>query len=303
MLYNKLCLDIGCNDGKLTAEIAKVCKPRLIIGIDVDNHLIECAEKLNKRIIFEHEIGQLAKLKENQLINDRKAEHRSFPSKSLSFIPRTVKIRSFQVREIVTDSTGIRKDDQTYPYNMKYLCKTVFQLSSTSIYDVVLCLSVVKWVHLNEGDEGLLTFFKRIHELLKVDGLLFLEFQPWKSYVNNRATSERTKRVFPTLQIRPEDFKTVLEEEIGFHFERNLGCELKEACGFNRPIYLLRKRLITDHTKSLADIVKKFADIRQAERKGLELKRALDDIASSSSTSEIGIDNISAAFQVKRKKL
>lgn len=56
---------------------------------------------------------------------------------------------------------------------------------------VALCsLSVVKWIHLNWGDDGLLRFFAKVYKSLKPGGLFILEPQPWKSYKNNRAVSE-----------------------------------------------------------------------------------------------------------------
>lgn len=35
-------------------------------------------------------------------------------------------------------------------------------------YDVITCLSVSKWVHLNHGDQGILALFRRCHDLLRV---------------------------------------------------------------------------------------------------------------------------------------
>jgi 7SK snRNA methylphosphate capping enzyme len=56
---------------------------------------------------------------------------------------------------------------------------------------------VVKWIHLNWGDEGLLRFFTKVYRTLKPGGLFILEPQPWKSYRNNRGVSEvRPSTVF-----------------------------------------------------------------------------------------------------------
>ena len=43
-------------------------------------------------------------------------------------------------------------------------------------------LSVSKWIHLNNGDEGLLAFFRRVFSVLRPGGSFILEPQEWESY-------------------------------------------------------------------------------------------------------------------------
>lgn len=49
-------------------------------------------------------------------------------------------------------------------------------------YDVILLLSITKWLHLHHGDEGLRTLFRRLAESLPSGGILIVEPQERENY-------------------------------------------------------------------------------------------------------------------------
>ncbi|XP_027129383.1 7SK snRNA methylphosphate capping enzyme isoform X1 [Larimichthys crocea] len=114
-------------------------------------------------------------------------------------------------------------------------------LTQRAEYDVVLCLSVTKWVHLNWGDSGLKRFFQRVYRHLRPGGLFILEPQPWESYVRRKKLTENISRNFHSIQLRPDQFSSYLTAEVGFSSFEYLGAPKCSLRGFQRPIYLFHK--------------------------------------------------------------
>lgn len=54
--------------------------------------------------------------------------------------------------------------------------------SSVGPYDVILALSVIKWIHLEHLDRGLEVFFEKCSSALVSGGHLVIELQMWDSY-------------------------------------------------------------------------------------------------------------------------
>lgn len=70
-------------------------------------------------------------------------------------------------------------------------------------FDVVLLLSVTKWIHLNNGDSGMLTLFAHIQSILNEGGYLIVEPQPMSNYARASKKNKELRETYKTIQIRP----------------------------------------------------------------------------------------------------
>ena len=90
-------------------------------------------------------------------------------------------------------------------------------------YDCVVCVSTVKWIHLNRGDEGVKNLFKKVFATLKPGGCFIFEAQPWKSYRKKRMLTPQIKTTFKTIELKPAMFHEYLMETVGFALYEDLG--------------------------------------------------------------------------------
>ncbi|XP_023659372.1 7SK snRNA methylphosphate capping enzyme [Paramormyrops kingsleyae] len=108
-------------------------------------------------------------------------------------------------------------------------------------YDVILCLSVTKWVHLNWGDSGVQRLFHRVFRHLRPGGLFILEPQPWGSYGKRKKLTDAIFKNYHSIRFKPDQFSTYLTSEVGFSSYELIGTPKSSSRGFQRPIYLFRK--------------------------------------------------------------
>lgn len=148
LFHDKQVLDIGCNSGHLSIEIAKQFKVKSLIGLDIDRSLTQDA--------------QLA-------INHLK-------------------------RDCNKPATG------SFPYNVRFihgnyvLDNDVLLEIERPQYDIILCLSVTKWIHLNFCDAGLKQAFRRMFLQLRPGGKLILEPQSFDTYKRRKKLTVRNAK-------------------------------------------------------------------------------------------------------------
>lgn len=76
----------------------------------------------------------------------------------------------------------------------KELLKKYLQLHEKNFFNITFCFSVTMWIHINNGDEGLLDFIKFIGDLSET---IIIEPQPWKCYRSAQRRMKKSGSTFP----------------------------------------------------------------------------------------------------------
>ncbi|KAF9649352.1 Bin3-domain-containing protein [Thelephora ganbajun] len=209
-------LDVGCNEGWVTCEIAQSHGASKVIGVDIDGSLISAAWK-RRRVVWSRQGPGLSKAYSAKRKRDPGSDLANGSAPIPEYFPESLALTFGHLP--IPPST--RETQDKFPHNLSF---RTADWASQKIpeddtgYDVVIAFSLTKWIHIHNGDEGLKKFFERVHAVLNPGGFFVLEPQSWESYA-------KTKRMDPTvnnLKLRPEDFQTVLEG-IGFVLDHSTG--------------------------------------------------------------------------------
>ncbi|KAJ8106443.1 hypothetical protein OPT61_g9533 [Boeremia exigua] len=165
----KTCLDIGCNAGNVACQLAFDFHASSVTGVDIDPKLVAQAEKLlalrasrarpptgtSQHIVDYYPMS--AVLTHGYRVEPKtKAPRTSSPASTASDWPRIQFVSADWVASADRAISGP--------------------------FDVILALSVIKWIHLEHLDEGLMTFFSKCAACLCSGGYLVIELQAWDSY-------------------------------------------------------------------------------------------------------------------------
>jgi len=192
---NKSCLDIGCNTGIFTLDLALQFDMASLLGIDLDKKLVQQA-KLNLRF------------RQDELSSPH--YRGSFKDKDINSI---VSFRGEDYYKSIRNET----------------------------FDVILCLSVVKWIHVNYGDDGIKRLFEKISMQLTQGGLFIFEPQPWSSYIKNQGKfTKEIRTIIQQIKVLPTDFPALIEAQ-GLELISSIKPEISNG-GFGiREIYIYKK--------------------------------------------------------------
>ncbi|KAG9464027.1 hypothetical protein GDO78_020630 [Eleutherodactylus coqui] len=219
---NKAVLDVGCNVGHMTLSVALKLEPSRIVGLDIDGSLIQAARQ-NIRHYLSSKGG-------------------GFPA-ALAATRGPIAAPS-----IPAGASRESGDSGTFPHNVVFVKGNYVPDRDELLevqrpeYDVIMCLSVTKWIHLNWGDDGLKRMFKRMYRHLRPGGILILEPQPWSSYGKRKKLTETIYKNYCRISLRPEQFTTYLmTADVGFSSYELLATPCTTAKGFQRSIYAFHK--------------------------------------------------------------
>ncbi|XP_076265365.1 7SK snRNA methylphosphate capping enzyme-like isoform X2 [Rhynchophorus ferrugineus] len=218
---NKDILDIGCNIGHITLSIAREFNARSVTGIDIDPKLIGIARKNIKHYVkTENSPSRLERMEPNGSKPKATESSRFHDTQKRRGFPNNV---TFKQCNYVPEDENLLALEQPQ-------------------FDIILCLSTTKWIHLNWGDNGLKLSFRRMYEQLRPGGKLILEPQHWASYKRKKNLTETIYRHYQSIEFFPDKFtEYLLSPAVGFAKSEILGYPQHKSSGFRRPIQIFTK--------------------------------------------------------------
>lgn len=275
-LHGKEVLDVGCNAGKVTLEVARTFNPRRIVGVDIDQSLIMTAKKNLKQY---NQKCSMMKSKEGCVSYKRKRNGSGEVTDSKRFkngggdLKGDLNRNSNGNGNLIDNSNGnlnseclvndgakevkllCGKDNGVWKNkNVELPLRNIFFIQADYVpdmdvpmttivpeFDVILALSVTKWIHLNYGDEGLKKVFEKMYMQLREGGLLVLEPQDWPSYRRKKKMVTQTTNSCKDLHFKPVQFTEYLINSVGFKTGRLLGTSQHPSKGFQRQVILFAK--------------------------------------------------------------
>ncbi|OAK97388.1 Bin3-domain-containing protein [Phaeosphaeriaceae sp. SRC1lsM3a] len=200
LFTGKNCLDIGSNAGAVSCSLVFDHDAASVTGVDIDQNLVGQANKL------------LA------LRASRVRPPTQHTERSVDWFPMSAVLKYgyiepefHSLRSSIGPTASLQRPRVSF-----YAADWATDQDLTGSYDVILALSVIKWIHLEHLDQGLKSFFAKCATSLAPGGNLVIELQTWESYEKavrpNKAPHFLAN--FKQLQYRPEtSFDQLLADE------------------------------------------------------------------------------------------
>ncbi|XP_063821838.1 7SK snRNA methylphosphate capping enzyme bin3-like [Ostrinia nubilalis] len=278
LFQNKDVLDIGCNVGHVTIAVARNLGARSVVGIDIDPALIGRARRHLQTFVPVPEVPKIEEKKPED--QEKKADCDKCKEGNCEECPPkkaddVKKIPGRKLRRPRKNRKSMHRQEQgqcffpmsmsmlygplcdpatllpppTFPYNVTFKQGNYVPREDLTVgsgdspqFDLILCLSTTKWLHLNWGDAGLKRAFRRMFADLRPGGKLVLEAQNWASYKKKKRLTQTIYENFNSIEMLPSKFRDyLLSPEVGFSKCCILGVPQHASKGFRRPIQLYIK--------------------------------------------------------------
>lgn len=243
LFQDKVVLDIGCNIGHITLIVARDFGARSVVGLDIDRKLVAIARK---------NVRHYVQYADSPPKDDPGGGNGSDGGQEGASDSKLFPISSPIVYGPV-DIPGISHGQspsasKKFPHNITFV-QGNYVLDSDSLlaieqpqFDVIMCLSITKWLHVNWGDAGLKRAFRRMYLQLKPGGHLILEPQAWESYRKKKNLTDTIFKNYNSIKFFPWKFtEYLLSSEVGFTQCEVIGTPFHQSKGFQRPIQLFTK--------------------------------------------------------------
>ncbi|KDN48298.1 hypothetical protein RSAG8_02890, partial [Rhizoctonia solani AG-8 WAC10335] len=241
LFKGKRVLDIGCNEGWVTCEIASRYEAQEVIGIDIDAELVSRAWR-HRREVWSLQYPRTPS--RVALADTWEEENMDQPENDIHFP---------ECFPSLFGPVPIPPQHSTFPNNVSFHQSDWASQGCAADelgYNVVVAFSVSKWIHVHGGDDGIKRFFSRVRDVLAAcatkasPGIFVLEAQPWAGYLSamRKANLTRPKEQKPleSLKLSPDEFPSVLSQ-LGFSKSQCAG--MVGEGGFKRPIDIYELRV------------------------------------------------------------
>ncbi|KAH9868067.1 hypothetical protein IAQ61_007374 [Plenodomus lingam] len=189
----KHCLDIGCNAGSVSCQLAFDFAATAVTGVDIDPELVKQAEKLLAL--------RACRVRPPAQHAGRVVDY--FPISAVLTYGYRIEPLSEASRKAAPPSTIANWPCVNF-HSADWVTCTRQEVAGP--FDVILALSVIKWIHLEHLDGGLETFFAKCSSSLRTGGHFVVELQTWDSYEKavRPNTAPHFSQHMEALHYRPE---------------------------------------------------------------------------------------------------
>ncbi|XP_053500194.1 7SK snRNA methylphosphate capping enzyme isoform X2 [Ictalurus furcatus] len=252
----KKVLDVGCNIGHMTLAIAKNWSPSHILGLDIDGGVVHAARQNLRHFLSE--------LQKQEVRQDVGREEKPREVETLRTFPVSFRLCRGPIAAppLLPPAPGVFPNNVSFMKGNYVPDSDAVVMSQCAEYDVIVCLNVTRWVHLNWGDVGLQRLFRRIYTHLHPGGVFILQPQPWSSYSKRKRLTENIHRNYNSIRLRPDQFSSYLTAEVGFTSYELISATRSCPKGLQRPIYLFHKGPASSRKSS----TRRGSDMQEEER-------------------------------------